>query len=194
MMSPFHPPHLPPTACLQIFSALNPLSRRLCMILVLININAEHYITKSQPSYSQNRYICRRFIFVIIILVIMAVSPQNQPYQSPIPEEITLMAFAPNNGTSPVSDTLCQELKECGSNSAAVETTQLNAGSTITNCKNHGIKPFLHVAGMEDSVATCKPYVDRYKIAAGLGGWMLKSGVTQTQASAGSSLSKAAGL
>lgn len=57
-----------------------------------------------------------------------------------------------------MSDTLCQELKDCGFNSAAVETTQLNAGPTITNCQNHGIKPFLHVAGMEDSVATCQPY------------------------------------
>lgn len=35
------------------------------------------------------------------------------------------MAFAPNNGTSPMSDTLCQELKDCGFNSDAVETTQL---------------------------------------------------------------------
>lgn len=93
-----------------------------------------------------------------------------------------------------MSDTLCQELKDCGFNSAAVETTQLNAGPTITNCQNHGIKPFLHVAGMEDSVATCQPYVNLYKKATGLGGWMLKSGVTQTQASAGSSLSKAAGF
>lgn len=127
---------------------------------MLMNVNIEHSITKSQPSYFQNRYICRRLIFVIIILVIMAVTPQNQPYQSPTPGEITLMAFAPNNGTSPMSDTLCQELKDCGFNSAAVETTQLNAGPTITNCQNHGIKPFLHVAGMEDSVATCQPYVN----------------------------------
>ena len=161
---------------------------------MLININTELYFTKSQPSYSQNRYICGRLIFVIIILVIMAVTPQNRPYQSPTLGEITLMAFAPNNGTSPVSDTLCQELKDCGFNSAAVETTQLNAGSTITNCKNHGIKPFLHVAGMEDSVATCKPYVNLYKKAIGLGGWMLKSGVTQGQASAGSGLSKGVGF
>lgn len=122
----------------------------------------------------------------------MAITPQNQPYQSPTPGEITLMAFSPNTGTSPMSSALCQDLRDCGFNSAAVETTQQNAWSTINNCKNYGIKPFLHVAGMEDSVAKCQPYVNLYKKATGLGGWMLKSGVTQSQVTEGSNLAEVA--
>lgn len=91
-----------------------------------------------------------------------------------------------------MSESLCQELKDCGFNSAAVETTTVNALPTLSNCTKHGIKPFLHVAKMEDSVAICDPFVQLCKKAQGLGGWMLKSGVTQSQATEGSNLSKAA--
>lgn len=122
----------------------------------------------------------------------MAVTPQNQPYQSPTPGKITLMAFAPNNGNAAMSEALCQELKDCGFNSAAVETTAVNALPTLNNCTKHGIKPFLHVAKMEDSVAICDPFVQLCKKAQGLGGWLLKSGVTQTQTADGSNLSRSA--
>lgn len=122
----------------------------------------------------------------------MAKVLQNQPYQSPTPGKITLMAFGPNSGTAVMYDTLCQELKDCGFNSVAVETTQANASSTVSNCAKYGIKPFLHTAGMEDFAAVYTPFVNACKGLIGLGGWMLKSGVTQTQTTVGSNLIKAA--
>lgn len=120
----------------------------------------------------------------------MAKVLQNQPYQSPTPGKITLMAFGPNSGTAVMTDALCQELKDCGFNSAAIETTLTNALPTITNCAKYGIKPFLHTAGMEDSVATCTTFVNRCKNAQGLGGWLVKSGVKEIEATAESKLCK----
>lgn len=115
-------------------------------------------------------------------------TPQNPSYITPTPGKITVVAFKPNVGNAAMSESLCSNLKDCGFNSALVETKEANVSSSLTNCSKYGIKPFLRSDDLKENASKWFNFVKAYMDNPNLGGWFLCSGVTSSQAEKDSAL------
>lgn len=118
-------------------------------------------------------------------------TPQNPSYAPPTPDKITVAAFMPNVGGATLTDSLCSKLKDCGFNSALIETTEANVSSSLTNCAKYGIKPFLRSNDLNETSSKWFTFARNYKDNPHLGGWFLSNGVMPSQAEKSSALENA---
>lgn len=113
-------------------------------------------------------------------------TPENHPFFCPTPGEITRLALTPNKiGEAPDEDT-CIGMADCGFNAASVWFADVvsnskgeypKVDSTIKNCRDCGIAPFINAYNLLRNETTRKALVSAYASCEGLAGWSIPTPV-----------------
>ena len=107
---------------------------------------------------------------ISIMSSIFQTTPTNEPYNSPTPGQISIVAGRANADPNGMTDEYCKTMADCGFNAATAHLGDAYTKETLANCAKNGISLFLSNANLTKYTSS---YIKPYKNLEGLGGWIL---------------------